>query len=73
MRKSNPTAVRYIVMLMAFYLHLGPFASKVIAAIDARLAELDLAVAARSISGGSHASKQQDFPVSSGLACTPLQ
>ena len=71
--QSNPTAVRYIVMLMAFYLHLGPFASKVIAAIDARLAELDLAVAARSISGGSHASKQQDFPVSSGLACTPLQ
>ena len=41
--QSNPTAVRYIVMLMAFYLHLGPFASKVIAAIDARLAELDLA------------------------------
>jgi hypothetical protein len=28
---------------MAFYLHLGPFARQVIAAIDARLAELDLA------------------------------
>ena len=40
--KSNPAAVRYIVMLMAFYLHLGPFAKKVIAAIDARLAELDI-------------------------------
>jgi radical SAM superfamily enzyme YgiQ (UPF0313 family) len=43
--KSNPAAVRYIVMLMAFYLHLGPFARKTIAAIDVRLAELDLAEA----------------------------
>ncbi len=43
--KSNPAALRYIVILMAFYLHLGPFARKVIAAIDARLAELDLAAA----------------------------
>lgn len=41
--KSNPAALRYVVMLMAFYLHLGPFAQKVIAAIDARLAELALA------------------------------
>jgi radical SAM superfamily enzyme YgiQ (UPF0313 family) len=40
--KSNPAALRYIVMLMAFYLHLGPFARKVIAAIDVRLAELDV-------------------------------
>ena len=39
--KSNPAALRYIVMLMAFYLHLGPFARQVIAAIDVRLAELD--------------------------------
>ena len=39
--KSNPAALRYIVILMASYLHLGPFARKVIAAIDARLAELD--------------------------------
>ena len=44
--KSNPAALRYIVILMAFYLHLGPFARQVIAAIDARLAELDLAAAA---------------------------
>jgi radical SAM superfamily enzyme YgiQ (UPF0313 family) len=43
--KSNPAVVRYIVMLMAFYLHLGPFAQKTIAAIDVRLAELDLAAA----------------------------
>ena len=39
--KSNPAALRYIVMMMAFYLHLGPFARQVIATIDARLAELD--------------------------------
>ena len=38
--KSNPAALRYIVILMAFYLHLGPFARQVIAAIDSRLAEL---------------------------------
>lgn len=44
--KSNPAVLRYIVILMAFYLHFGPFARKVIAAIDARLAELDLAAAA---------------------------
>ncbi len=43
--KSNPAALRYIVILMAFYLHLGPFARQVIAAIDARLAELDRAAA----------------------------
>jgi radical SAM superfamily enzyme YgiQ (UPF0313 family) len=39
--ESNPAALRYIVMLMAFYLHLGPFARSVIASIDVRLAELD--------------------------------
>lgn len=39
--KSNPAALRYIVILMAFYLHLGPFARQVIAAIDARLAEIE--------------------------------
>ena len=44
--KSNPAALRYIVILMAFYLHLGPFASKVIAAIDARLEEFDCEAAA---------------------------
>ena len=44
-QKSNPAALRYIVTLMAFYLHLGPFAREVIAAIDARLIELDLSAA----------------------------
>jgi radical SAM superfamily enzyme YgiQ (UPF0313 family) len=41
--KSNPAVLRYIVMLMAFYLHLGPFARKVIDSIDAKLEELDRA------------------------------
>ncbi len=40
--KSNPAALRYVVTLMAFYLHLGPFARNVIEAIDTRLAELDV-------------------------------
>jgi radical SAM superfamily enzyme YgiQ (UPF0313 family) len=44
--KTNPAALRYIVILTAFYLYLGPFARNLIAAIDARLAELDLAAAA---------------------------
>src|SRR5271165_6538220 len=41
--KSNQAALRYVVMMMAFYLHLGPFARTVIASIDARLVELGLA------------------------------
>ena len=44
--KQNPAALRYVVILTAFYLHLGPFARDLIAAIDARLAELDLSAAA---------------------------
>jgi radical SAM superfamily enzyme YgiQ (UPF0313 family) len=40
-QKSNPAAIPYIMTLMAFYLHLGPYARNVIAAIDARLAELE--------------------------------
>jgi radical SAM superfamily enzyme YgiQ (UPF0313 family) len=40
--KSNPAVLRYIVMLMAFYLHLRPFSRRVIDTIDARLAELEL-------------------------------
>lgn len=44
--KSNPGALRYIVLLMAFYLHLGPFSRYAIAAIDRRIAELDAAAGA---------------------------
>jgi radical SAM superfamily enzyme YgiQ (UPF0313 family) len=36
--KTNPAALRYIVMMMAFYIHLGPFAQRVIAEIDRRIA-----------------------------------
>jgi len=39
--KANPSALRYIVTLMAFYLHLGPFSRQIIAAIDQRLAEIE--------------------------------
>jgi len=39
--KSNPPALRYIVTLMAFYLHLGPFSRQIIGAIDKRLREID--------------------------------
>ena len=39
--KTNPGALRYIVMLMALYMHLGPFSKRVIGEIDRRLAELD--------------------------------
>jgi hypothetical protein len=39
--KTNPGALRYIVMLMALYMHLGPFSERVISEIDRRIAELD--------------------------------
>ena len=31
---SNPDSIRYIVLLMAFYLHVGPFSREVIARIE---------------------------------------
>jgi hypothetical protein len=34
-------------MLMALYLHLGPFSKRVISEIDRRIAELDMAASAR--------------------------
>jgi hypothetical protein len=55
--KQNPTALRYIMILTAFYLHLAPFARNVIAGIDAKLAELELATTANnraSASDGHH-------------------
>jgi hypothetical protein len=39
--RTNAAAVPYIVMLMAMYLHLGPFSRYVIKAIDRRIAALD--------------------------------
>ena len=45
--KTNPGALRYIVMLMALYMHLGPFSKRVIGEIDRRIAELDSVSPAR--------------------------
>lgn len=45
-QKTNPAAVRYVLSLMAMYLHLGPYAREVIAAIDVRLAALRAPVSA---------------------------
>ena len=39
--KTNPKALRIIVSLMGFYMHLGPFAQHVMRQIDARIAALD--------------------------------
>src|SRR6202142_1654609 len=38
--KSNPKAVRFLVLMMAIYLHVGPFSRKVIATIDRQIANL---------------------------------
>jgi hypothetical protein len=52
--KANAAALRYIVILMAFYLHLGPFVQRVIGAIDKRLAELELEEPAGAIDHDEH-------------------
>ncbi len=39
---TNPSSLRTIVTLMAFYLHLGPFSRHVIEQIDHRIAELEV-------------------------------
>jgi hypothetical protein len=38
---TNPTSARFIVTLMAFYLHLGPFSRFVIQQIEQKIEELD--------------------------------
>jgi hypothetical protein len=42
--QSNPRALRFIVVLMALYLHVGPYARKVIADIDRQIENLDVAM-----------------------------
>jgi len=37
---SNPNSVRFLVLMMAIYLHVGPFSRKVIATIDRQIAGL---------------------------------
>ena len=41
--RSNPHALRYIMILMSLYMHLGPFSKRVSAEIDRRIAEIDAA------------------------------
>jgi hypothetical protein len=38
----NPTALPYLIMIIALYLHLGPFARQVIAEIDRQIEDIDL-------------------------------
>jgi hypothetical protein len=38
---SNPDSIRYIVLMMAFYLHVGPFSRDVITRIDNMIATLE--------------------------------
>ena len=53
--KTNPAALRYIVILMALYLHLGPFSRHVIAEIDRRIEMEDAAVARLPAAAAAHA------------------
>ena len=39
--RDNPRALEFVVMIIVMYLHLGPFAKLVIAALDERIAEID--------------------------------
>jgi len=41
--RTNPGALRYIMILMSLYMHLGPFSRRVIDTIDQRIAVLDAA------------------------------
>lgn len=50
--KTNPEALRYIVMLMALYIHFGPFSKRVISEIDRRIAELDSTPQVMRVAGG---------------------
>jgi hypothetical protein len=44
---SNPRSARWIVALMALYLHLGPYSRYVLGQIEQRMAALDVAPAPR--------------------------
>ena len=45
--RTNPGALRYIMILMSLYMHLGPFSRRVSAEIDRRISEIDDMPAAR--------------------------
>ena len=40
--KTNPSALRFIVLLMALYLHVGPFSRRVMADIDRQISNADI-------------------------------
>jgi hypothetical protein len=42
---TNPRSTRYIVTLLAFYLHLGPFSRYVIGQIDDKIEAIELTAA----------------------------
>jgi hypothetical protein len=47
--------VRFIVLMMAMYLHLGPFSRRVVAEIDRRIAAEDAALAPLALTAHAHA------------------
>ena len=50
----NPESIEYIVLLMAFYLHVGPFSREVIGRIDNIMATLEAAATSRRPASSSH-------------------
>jgi radical SAM superfamily enzyme YgiQ (UPF0313 family) len=68
--KTNPSAVRYIVMLMALYTHLGPFSKYVAGEVDRRIAELDEAnlVSGGALRGPAHVLAHDSETLIRGLA-----
>jgi radical SAM superfamily enzyme YgiQ (UPF0313 family) len=44
---ANPDSIRYIVLMMAFFLHVGPFSREVIGRLDAMIAAIEPAAAPR--------------------------
>ena len=53
--KASPRAVRFIVVMMAIYLLLGPYSRQVIGQIDRRRARLDRVVPADGLPAGVEA------------------
>jgi hypothetical protein len=47
--QTNPAALRFIMSLMAMYLHLGPFSRHIISVLDRRIDALDTQIPERSV------------------------
>ena len=50
--KTNPAALRFIVLLMGLYLHVGPFSRRVMADIDRQILEAEFAAPHRQTTAG---------------------